>query len=261
MSGQAPVFVKKYEEITKKKNSILSVGLDPAIPRQREKNVIQTEDRINFMETIIDLVAPYTSVIKINRQYTLGLTIDEIRTINKQIHSKQMLSMSDHKLGDIGSSNESAIFWFKEEEFDAFTFNPYSGNVLEATEMAHKFDLGIIVLTLMSNPQAILQKQAMVQGKPLFQHIASLCKEASSDGCVIGATAHVESSDIIEIRKIVGGNTIALAPGVGAQGGSAETLLKSFGTKTMVNVSRGVIYSQSPEEKAKEIQEMLNGLL
>ncbi|MCG3223801.1 MAG: orotidine 5'-phosphate decarboxylase, partial [Candidatus Heimdallarchaeota archaeon] len=205
--------------------------------------------------------APYTSVIKINRQYTLGLTIDEIRTINRQIHSKQMLSMSDHKLGDIGSSNESAIFWFKEEEFDAFTFNPYSGNVLEATEMAHKLDLGIIVLTLMSNPQAILQKHAKVQGKPLFQHIAGLCKEASSDGCVIGATAHVESSDIIEIRSIVGDNTIALAPGVGAQGGSAETLLKSFGTKTMVNVSRGIIYSQSPEDEAKAIQEMLNSLL
>ncbi len=140
MSVQAPVFVKKYEEVTKKKNSILSVGLDPAIPRQREKNIMPTEDRINFMETIIDLVAPYTSVIKINRQYTLGLTIDEIRSINRQIHSKQMLSVSDHKLGDIGSSNESAIFWFKEEEFDAFTFNPYSGNVLEATEMAHKLD-------------------------------------------------------------------------------------------------------------------------
>jgi orotidine-5'-phosphate decarboxylase len=261
MGVKVPVFVKKYEEVAKKKNSILSVGLDPAIPRQREKNVIPTQDRINFMENIIDLVAPYTSVIKINRQYTLGLTIDDIRTINRQIHSKQMLSISDHKLGDIGSSNESAIFWFKEEEFDAFTFNPYSGNVLEATEMAHKLDLGIIVLTLMSNPQAILQKHAKVIGKPLFQHIARLCREANSDGCVIGATAHVESSDILEIKRIVGDNTIALAPGVGAQGGSADTLLKSFGTKTMVNVSRGVIYSQSPGEKAKETQEMLNGLL
>ena len=261
MSIQTPVFVRKYEEVVKKKKSILSVGLDPAIARQREKNVMPAEDRIDFMENIIDLVSPFTSVIKINRQYTLGLTIDEIRTINRLIHSKQMLSMSDHKLGDIGSSNESAIFWFKEEEFDAFTFNPYSGNVLEATEMAHKLNLGIIVLTLMSNPEAILQKHAKVHGNPLFQHIASLCKEANSDGFVIGATAHVEPSDIMDIKRIVGDNTIALAPGVGAQGGSAETLLRSFGTKTMVNVSRGIIYSQSPGEKAKEIQEMLNNLL
>ncbi|MBY9001085.1 MAG: orotidine 5'-phosphate decarboxylase, partial [Candidatus Heimdallarchaeota archaeon] len=204
---------------------------------------------------------PYTSVIKINRQYTLGLTIDDMIMINKQIHNRQMLSMSDHKLGDIGSSNESAIFWFREEGFDAFTFNPYSGNVQETTELAHKSGLGIIVLTLMSNPQAILQKEASIQGKPLYQHIAQLCKEANSDGCVIGATAHVEPSDILEIHRIVGENAIALVPGVGEQGGSADTLLKSFKTKTMVNVSRGVIYSPSPAEKAKELQDMLNNLL
>ena len=261
MSTQNNTFVSKYREKVAEKNSILCVGLDPAIPKQRDKNIIPNEDRMGFMENMIELVAPFASVIKINRQYTLGLTINEIKSINNKIHDNGMLSISDHKLGDIGSSNESAIFWFKEERFDAFTYNPFSGNVNEATKMAHKYDLGIIVLTLMSNPQALLQKNAIIDGKPLFLYISNLCRESNSDGCVIGATAHVTAQDIIDIKETVGDYTIALSPGVGAQGGKADVLLEKFGRNSMINVSRGVIYSSSPAKEAEKIQKYLNTYL
>ena len=162
MSELNTTFIKKYLDISKEKNSILCVGIDPATPSQRSKNIIPTEDRLEFMRNIVSDVAPYASVIKMNRQYLIGLTIDEIRAINIHIHQSNMLSIVDHKLSDIGSSNTSAIFWIKEESFDAFTFSPFAGNVLEATEYAHKKDLGIFVLTLMSNPEAEYQKQAII---------------------------------------------------------------------------------------------------
>jgi len=59
----------------------------------------------------------------------------------------------DHKLGDIGSTNESALFWISDMGFDAFTFSPFAGNIETTVDTAHKRDLGVIVLTLMSNPR------------------------------------------------------------------------------------------------------------
>jgi len=166
VSNKNNSFVKKYLDISQEKNTILCVGIDPAIPSQRSKNVIPSENRLEFIRNLVTDVAPYASVIKMNRQYLIGLTIDEIRAINIHIHQNNMLSIIDHKLSDIGSSNMSAIFWFKEESFDAFTFSPFAGNVLEATQYAHSKNLGIIVLTLMSNPEAEFQKQALIENKP-----------------------------------------------------------------------------------------------
>lgn len=252
-------FVKKYLKTVEEKNSVLCVGLDPAIKGQREKNVMSDKNRVKFMRNIIDLVSEHTSVVKINRQYILGLTTKEIQEINERIHSKGMLSVIDHKLGDIGSTNDSALYWFREEDFDAFTFSPFAGNIEEATQKAHALDMGIIVLALMSNPEAIYQKEAKIEKQPLYEYIAKKISKYNADGCVIGATGHVKEEDIKKIRNAVGDNVIALVPGVGAQGGSAELLLKEFGDKTMVNVGRGVIYAENPEEKAKYYKELFNG--
>ena len=111
MTKMSTSFIGRYLEISKEKNSILCVGLDPAIPKQRETNTIPSEDRFSFMKQIIEQVSPYASVIKINRQYIIGLKVSQIVELNKLIHSKGMLSIIDHKLSDIGSTNASAIFW------------------------------------------------------------------------------------------------------------------------------------------------------
>lgn len=250
-------FVGKLSKIADEKETLLCVGLDPALPAQRSKNVMPSDDRLEFMRRIILYVAPYASAIKMNRQFLIGLTIDEIRQLNILVHQNNMLSIVDHKLGDIGSSNSSAVFWFKEEGFDAFTFNPFGGNVLEATEAAHNKGLGIIVLTLMSNPEAVFQKTATYNEKPLYHHIASLCSEAKSDGVVIGATENIESKDVFIIKNLLQHKAFALVPGIGAQGGNAKKILYHFGEKTLVNVGRSIIYSDFPEARAKEFQDML----
>ncbi len=261
MSELNTTFVKKYLNISNVKNSILCVGIDPAIPSQRNKNIIPTEDRIEFIKNLVSDVAPYASAIKMNRQYLIGLTIDEIRAINIHIHQNNMLSIVDHKLSDIGASNISAIFWFKEESFDAFTFSPFAGNVLEATQYAHKKELGIFVLTLMSNPEAEYQKQAIIENKPLYLYIAELCNSANSDGNVIGATEHITSEEVSELHKTLGENKIALIPGVGAQGGNAKKILYHFERNSLVNVGRAIIYSENPIIEAQKYRDILNNQL
>lgn len=255
---EIPNFVKQYKSKVREKNSILCVGVDPALPAQRTTNVISTEDRLGFMRKVIRDVAPYASVIKMNRQYLLGLTADEIREINILIHQNNMLSVIDHKLGDIGSTNASALFWFKEEGFDAFTFSPYGGNISEITNMAHKNGLGVIVLALMSNPEAILHQKALYEGIPLYEHIAKLVSQANSDGCVIGATEHIDVQSVKKLKDILGNEKIILVPGVGTQGGNAKKIIYHFGDNTMVNVGRSIIYSNNPAEVAKEYKVLLN---
>ena len=44
-----PLFVSKYRELVKKKNSVLCVGVDPAIPEQRKTNIMSNNNRIQFL--------------------------------------------------------------------------------------------------------------------------------------------------------------------------------------------------------------------
>jgi orotidine-5'-phosphate decarboxylase len=258
MAKNSFFFYDKYIEVAQKKNSILCVGLDPAIPKQRRKNVISTETRLEFMRKIVEDVSPYASVIKINRQYVIGLSMDQIREINDLIHQYNMLSIIDHKLNDIGSTNDSAMFWFQKEGFDAFTFSPFAGNIKNATETAHKYGLGIIVLTLMSNPEAEYQKIIKMNGKPFYIYIAEQVNKYNSDGCVIGATGHITEDNIKRIKTTIGDKKIVLVPGVGAQGGDAGMLIENFGKLALINVGRAIIYSENPGNEARKMQQIFN---
>ncbi|MCG3215230.1 MAG: orotidine 5'-phosphate decarboxylase [Candidatus Heimdallarchaeota archaeon] len=257
MSAFNSTFVEKHNQTVLNKDSFLCVSIDPALPAQRERHVMPHDDRVEFMKKIIGDVAPYTSVIKMNRQYLVGLTIDEIRALNIHIHQKGMLSIVDHKLGDIDSSNESAIFWIKEEGFDAFTFSPYGVNIEKASFLAHEKKLGILVITLMSHPEAMFHKIATIDEKPLYLYIAEMCKKAKVDGFWIGNADHIEISDVSKIKQLIGDNRIALVPLYGTN----YTIIKSviFHNKNaLVDVGRAITYSDSPSEKAAYYKSLLN---
>ena len=102
MSAKLPSFIQKYKNIVESKKSVLCVGLDPALPNQRNNYVMPTLDRISFMKEIIEEVSSFTSTIKMNRQYLIGLNLEQIQGLNDLIHKQEMLSIIDHKLGDIG---------------------------------------------------------------------------------------------------------------------------------------------------------------
>jgi orotidine-5'-phosphate decarboxylase len=261
------MFYDKYLKATKEKNSVININLDPALPEQRNQNVIPTKYSSrsrtkmlrDFSLDIIEQVSDYCCSIKPNTQYYLGNT-HILRNIVKKIHEKGMLAILDHKLSDIGSTNASAMYWIKKMGFDAFTFSPFAGNIKDTVETAHTLDLGVIVLTLMSNPEA---KQLMldteIDGKPYYLHTANLVKETGADGCVVGLTGFVQDSYIKSIQEAAGDKAVFLMQGLGPQGGEATKV--KFARNPLVSLGRAVIYADDPKKAVREYHESLKKIL
>jgi orotidine-5'-phosphate decarboxylase len=261
-------FLQKYKELREKKDSILSIGLDPALKDFREKNFIPDEyvkddlgeSMLDFCLDMLEQVSDSAIAVKPNSQFILfAMNQKQIRKLTEEAHKRELITILDHKLSDIGSTNLSAFYWISKLGFDAVTFSPFPGNIREATEMAHKYDLALMVLTLMSNPQARkIQKNFLKNGKPLYQEIAAKAKECGADSLIIGATGHVTPENIKTIRETAGEDSVFLCPGIGAQGGDVEKLMGNAGENLLINVTRAVIYSGNPRESAKNYRDLFN---
>lgn len=220
------MFYEKYLKATKEKNSFININLDPALPRQRKDKVIpnkfvseeDSDTVLNFSLDIIEQVNDYCCSVELNTQYFLG-AFDIPRRVVKKIHDEGMIAILDHKLSDIDSANDSALFWMADLRFDAFTLSPFAGNVQNAVKSAHEKNLGVIVVTLMSNPEAenVLIK-TIVDRQPYYLHIAKKAKESQADGCVAGLTGFVKREYIENIQRIVGDRMVFLMQGIGPQG-------------------------------------------
>lgn len=257
---------EKYAQITKEKKSFININLDPALPRQRKDRVIperfltkeDADSLLNFSSHIIEQVSDYCCSIKPNSQYFLG-GYHVLRKLVKKIHDEGMFAILDHKLSDIGSTNESALFWISDMGFDAFTFSPFAGNVQATVGSAHKKDLGVIVLTLMSNPEAErIMIDTLVNNQPFYLQIAGMVREYQADGCVVGLTGFVKEDYIKNIQRVVGDKVIFLMQGIGPQGG--EVTNARHVTNPLVSLGRAVIFADNPREEVKRYYEIFKSI-
>ena len=99
-------------------------------------------------------------------------------------------------------------------------------------------------------------RDAVIEGKKGYEWIATQIRKENCDGAVVGATN--SENEIKKIRQMMGEEKVMLVPGIGAQGGEIESVLKNGG-KTLINVGRSVIYGKNPEEKAKFYKNEFNG--
>lgn len=237
-----------FVETMREKKSLLCVGLDPRPEHMRPETVYE------FCLEIVEKTADHCFCFKPNTQYVMPMGFEEMRHLNEYIHEMSCVSILDHKLSDIGSTNEAALYWLSKMGFDALTYSPFPGNVKETVEMAKKYNLGVITLTLMSNPEADFFMKAQMKGKYGYELIAEEIVKYDGMGAVVGATCQLE--DIKRIHEILQDQLI-LSPGVGAQGGGLD-IVRIFGERTMVNVSRDIITHDNPGERAKYYQELIN---
>jgi len=260
------MFYDKYLQTSKEKNSVININLDPALPSQRKDHVVpdkfissdESKSLLDFSLDIVEQVSDYCCSIKTNTQFFL-FDSNILKRIVKKIHDEGLIAILDHKLGDVGFSNDSAIFWISKLGFDAFTFSPFSGNIQSAVESAHKKDLGIIVLTLMSNPEAEnVMVKTMVEGRPYYMHIANSVRETRADGCVVGLTGFVKEEHVKNIQDIVGDRVIFLMQGIGPQGGSTDNL--KYSKNPLVSLGREVIFTENPREAVKKYNDLFNSL-
>ncbi len=251
-------FRKKYRAVSSDKQSQLCVGIDPAYPGVRPGNVIPAcrspaEDILSFSLGIIAATGRYAAVFKPNLQYILPLGLDEMRTLNDAIHAQGALSLLDVKLSDIGATNASCCFWAREAGFDALTASPFPGNIPSLWDDCKKRGLGLFLLCLMSNPEAGMFMKSRVGGELAYAAIAKAIASEGITGAVVGAT--IGDEDAHAIASLLT-RELALIPGIGAQQGSTD-VLRLFGERSVVNVSRGVIFADDPAKKAKEYRDQI----
>lgn len=261
-------FLKKYQKTRDEKDSILCAGFDPAIPNQREKNVLSKsyfEERsieegiLAFFDDFLEGVQDYCCAIKPNNQYIFHLSLEAYKKINKKIHNQGLISILDQKIGDIGSTNDSGFYWMKEMGFDAVTYSPFAGNIEESMISAHKVGMGLITLTLMSNPDAIyFMKNSIVNGQKGYEFIAQKIGELNGDGAVVGATGHVSAADIQTIRHLTGDNCVMLIPGIGKQQGDLRKVIEFGGENVLLNVGRAILYSENMKDTVQQYNNQFN---
>jgi len=268
----ATQFTARLAGLIDEKDTVLCIGLDPALPEQRKRQVIpnrylsegdENERRLAFCLGIIKETNVSCCVFKPNQQYIAGFTGKDHLELTSAIRESNAISILDYKLNDIGDSMESAFFHIGRWGYDAITFNPFLGNMERAVTIAHGLSpqIGLIVLTLTSNQEAIkYQKEATIGNKPLYQDIALDVKRHNADGCVVGATGHVTEDEMRKVREIVGEDKVLLIPGIGAQKGDPQKAMGAGGQLMLINVGREIIYSDNPHAKALEYNKLLNAM-
>ena len=246
-------FVDKLRRRWREADSLLCVGLDPDPARFPEALVADPEALYSFCRDIVDATAEYACAFKPQIAYFAAHNGGEAALQRLVAHINgahpDVPVILDAKRGDIGSTAEQyAVEAFDRFGADAVTLNPYMGRD-SAEPFLRRDDRGCIFLCHTSNPGARDFQELEVGGRPLYQHIARTIAQdwnaAGNCALVVGATFPEE---LKVIRGIVGDMPL-LIPGVGAQGGDVEAVVRhgarADGTGLMINSSRGILYASS----------------
>jgi orotidine-5'-phosphate decarboxylase len=246
-------FKEKMEETAKKKESNIVLALDFPF-----HNLDKREELLVEAQNVLEAVHPYVCAMKINHHLVLPLgTFDGVQKLVMQAHEKGLLTIMDCKANDIGATNQVIAEYYYAAGFDALIANPFIGweeGMKPIFDTAHKLQRGVILLTYMSHEgasegygQTICDEKT---GKATAQYV-SFAKKAlkwSADGAVVGATY---PEKIREIHEILGENVPIYSPGIGAQGGAAETAAKA-GARYFI-VGRHITLAQNPREAARNL--------
>ena len=166
--------------------------------------------------------------------------------------------IADAKRGDIGNTSKLyARSFFEHLDVDAITVAPYMGEDSVTPFLGYE-GKWVILLALTSNKGSHdFQLIKDAEGTPLFEQvIEKSSKWAGPDEMmyVVGATQGRMFEDIRRVAP----RSFLLVPGVGAQGGSLEEVVK-YGMiddcGLLVNSSRGIIYASSGEDFAERAGE------
>jgi orotidine-5'-phosphate decarboxylase len=242
-------FMTKLRTARSANNSLLCVGLDPVLSKLPAHIASQPEPFFTFNKAIIDTTADLVCAYKPNSAFYEAAGPEGILQLQKTVeyinqNYPNVPVILDSKRADIGNTNDFYVtHTFDYLKADAVTVHPYLGREALAPFLARK-DKGIIVLCRTSNPGAGEFQDLLVDGKPLYEHVAEAIATSwnVNGNCmlVVGATYPEE---IKKVREIVGPDITFLIPGIGAQGGDLQKTIQASGENIIINSSRGIIYA------------------
>lgn len=237
-------FVKKLLEASRKNNSLLCVGLDP------DPELMPKVDLLDFLREIIEATSDLVCAYKPNLAFYEALGLEGLALLKEVLKfiPAEIPVIGDAKRGDIGNSSRKyarALFDFF--GFDAVTVNPYLGED-SLRPFIDYADKGVLILCLTSNPGAS-DFQAFGGKLRLFELVARKAKEWNARGnvgLVVGAT---QIEGLRRVRELCP-EMLLLIPGVGAQRGDLEAVVRYGGERVIINSSRGVLYASRGQDFA-----------
>jgi orotidine-5'-phosphate decarboxylase len=248
-------FLQKLQNIVRKNNSLVCIGLDPDPKSMPEKMSIYEFNK-GIIEATSDLVCAY----KPNLAFYEALDEDGMKALKNTLKSipSDVVTIGDAKRGDIGNTSKAyAKALFEILGVDAATLNPYLG--FDSIEPFLQYQgKASFILCRTSNPGAAdfqSLKCETPQGlRPLFEVIADKAGQWNSGGnigLVVGATYPEELKRIRQQHPDIP----ILIPGVGAQGGNVEITVK-YGTspqgdKAIINSARQILYASKGKDFAE----------
>ncbi len=256
-----------FENI-KRKNSFLCVGLDTDVNKIPEFLFDRESDDYDpvfeFNKSIVDATADLCVAYKPNLAFyeSLGVagwislekTIDYIRT-----NYPDQFIIADAKRGDIG--NTSAMYaqsFFDGLGVDAVTVAPYMGEDSVTPFLKHE-GKWVILLALTSNKGAFDFQftENKEDGDKLYEKVLKTSQKWANEDAMMYVVGATKAEMLSDIRKIIP-NHFLLVPGIGAQGGSLEEVVKhgmNSQCGLLVNSSRGIIYASNGEDYAEKARE------
>lgn len=243
----------KEKIIQSKKN--LCIAIDPDMDRLPEGYPRDIHGLEEFLRDILNFTQDSCIAYKLNLAFFESLGKDGIILLEKTLHLirrvEGKLIIADAKRGDIeNSSRKYAEAFFRYWNFDAITLNPYMGydSIKPFLEYRNK---GNIVLCLTSNES---RRDFLLYGNPpLYAKVAEKIYEWNQafDNvmAVVGATP--EKHFLQEIKTILKGIPV-LVPGIGAQGGSLETVMEVFSHGALISVGRSILYASSHRQNLEK---------
>ena len=237
------------------KKSLLCVGLDPVIDRLPEGISKDVDGVVAFCKQIIDATLEYCVAYKPNLAFfeSLGPKGFEAFAKTRAHIPDTHFVIADAKRGDIGNTAKRyADAFFNHFSCDALTVAPYMGR--DSVEPFLVENHWAIVLGLTSNQGSEdFEQQKLVTGEFVWERVISKCVQWGTPEnlmLVVGATKPEAFQRIRELAP----ETFLLVPGIGAQGGDLEGVLKHGSIKgggLLINSTRGIIYKSSGTDFAE----------
>jgi orotidine-5'-phosphate decarboxylase len=217
----------------------LCVGIDPHPGMLRAWGL---EDDVQGLERcargLVEALAAEVAVFKPQSAFyeaygSAGVAV--LERVLADIAAAGALSLLDVKRGDIGSTMDAYARAYLAEgplAADAITLSPYLGfgSLAGAIEVAAAHGRGVYVLALTSNPEGPQVQHARAADARLVGQVVvdeaaarNLGPGLGHVGVVAGATIGRTGVDFSSLNGSI------LAPGIGAQGGTADDLVAVFG--------------------------------
>ena len=238
----------------------LCAGIDPHPGLLAHWGLDETVQGLErFAMTCVEAFAGTVAVVKpqsafFERFGSAGVAVLE-RTLC-ELREAGTLSLLDVKRGDIGSTMTAYAHAYLSKDSplraDAITVSPFLGfeSLRPALDLAQGCGRGVFILALTSNPEGAQVQHATHDGRTVAGSIVDgvTTQNAAATGAgVLGSVGMVIGATVGEAVQKLGldlsaANAPLLAPGVGAQGATADDLRTVFGPAL-----RNVLASSSRE--------------